>query len=375
MARSRIPSSDPVSDAAAQLPPSQKNDARINVKTSKSLGAWLRDRNVTIVVSSYQSGLLFTIGSSAEGEVRVGTGKFRRSMGLAVDKNGLSVGTLDAIVRFTLVKIETGQEGSLHFLVPTASFITGFVNCHDLGRPAAGGTLFVSSLFNSVGLSRGENGFTPLWRPPFISDFVPEDRCHLNGLAMDGGRLRYVTALGQGNTRHGWRDDLSAGVVLDVQTNSVIASNLWMPHSPRMLKGELWLLESGKGSFGRLVNGKLEERLACPGFARGLDFHEGVAAIGISKPRVSSVESLPILERMRSTGLVPKAGVLLFDVASGRTIHSVEFSSPVDEIYDVAFFPGSHDVKLIQPGSKEMSRIYCINLPNQAGRQQSDTVN
>jgi Domain of unknown function (DUF4915) len=37
--------------------------------------------------------------------------------------------------------------------------------------------------------------FAPPWRPPFVTALEPTDRCHLNGLAMEGGRPRYVTAL------------------------------------------------------------------------------------------------------------------------------------------------------------------------------------
>jgi Domain of unknown function (DUF4915) len=30
--------------------------------------------------------------------------------------------------------------------------------------------------------------FAPPWRPPFVTVLEPTDRCHLNGLAMEGGR-------------------------------------------------------------------------------------------------------------------------------------------------------------------------------------------
>ena len=29
--------------------------------------------------------------------------------------------------------------------------------------------------------------FSPKWKPYFISEILPEDRCHLNGLALENG--------------------------------------------------------------------------------------------------------------------------------------------------------------------------------------------
>ena len=48
-----------------------------------------------------------------------------------------------------------------------------------------------------------EHSFHPRWRPPFVSALAPEDRCHLNGLAIVDGRPKYVTALGETDTLGG----------------------------------------------------------------------------------------------------------------------------------------------------------------------------
>jgi prepilin-type processing-associated H-X9-DG protein len=66
-----------------------------------------------------------------------------------------------------------------------------------------------------------------------LTDTVPEDRYHLNGLAMVDGQPRYVTALGETDTVGGWRPDKATGVVLDVETGAVVVRGLAMPHSPR----------------------------------------------------------------------------------------------------------------------------------------------
>ena len=82
------------------------------------------------------------------------------------------------------------------------------------------------------------------------SGLAPEDRCHLNGLAMVDGQPKYVTALGETDTPGGWRaNKRSGGVLMDVERNEVLLQGLSMPHSPRLWAGRLWLLESGQGSL------------------------------------------------------------------------------------------------------------------------------
>jgi len=63
---------------------------------------------------------------------------------------------------------------------------------------------------------------------------VPEDRCHLNGLAVVDGQPKYVTALGTTDTPGGWRErKADGGVLLDVESGETLIDNLSMPHSPR----------------------------------------------------------------------------------------------------------------------------------------------
>ena len=75
----------------------------------------------------------------------------------------------------------------------------------------------------------------PHWQPFFISELAAQDRCHLNGLALENEQPRYVTALGAGDSQGSWRPTkFSGGVLMDVPTNQIILENLAMPHSPRI---------------------------------------------------------------------------------------------------------------------------------------------
>jgi uncharacterized protein (TIGR03032 family) len=59
------------------------------------------------------------------------------------------------------------------------------------GRP-----VFVNTLFSCLATVDEQVSFRPVWQPRFVTALRPEDRCHLNGLAMQEGRPRFVTAAG-----------------------------------------------------------------------------------------------------------------------------------------------------------------------------------
>ena len=115
--------------------------------------------------------------------------------------------------------------------------------------------------------------FQPLWRPPFLSALVPEDRCHLNGLAMRDGRAAFVTVVSRSDVADGWRDKRrDGGCVLDVASGEAVCTGLSMPHSPRWYRDRLWVLNSGTGELGSvdLASGRFEPIAFCPGYLRGL---------------------------------------------------------------------------------------------------------
>ena len=56
---------------------------------------------------------------------------------------------------------------------------------------------------------------------------MDEDRCHLNGLAMDAGKPAFVTAVSRSNTIDGWRDRRAdGGVMINVAENRIVCEGL-----------------------------------------------------------------------------------------------------------------------------------------------------
>ena len=178
-------------------------------------------------------------------------------MGLARDEAGLWVATFNRIWRFGFLT-GTAAEGGKHdaYLVPQVALMTGYVNAHDLAIATRGQPVFAASMFNCIATTNNSASFTPVWYPSFITDRAPRDACHLNGIALDKGKLRFATVLSQSNEPGAWRKDLAGGAIVDVVSNVAVVDNLAQPHSPRIYKGRLWLHESGKGVFGTIDKGR-----------------------------------------------------------------------------------------------------------------------
>ena len=149
-----------------------------------------------------------------------------RPWGFALpDKDTILLATLFQIIKFRNV-LEPGQQINNVFdacYVPREIFVTGELDAHDIGQLADGRIVFVNTLYNCLATPSERHSFTPMWKPPFISKIVKEDRCHLNGLAMEDGVPRYVTAVSKSDTIDGWRDRrFDGGIVIDVQTGEIV---------------------------------------------------------------------------------------------------------------------------------------------------------
>jgi uncharacterized protein (TIGR03032 family) len=217
--------------------------------------------------------------------------------------------------------------------------------------------VFVNSLHSCLATLDDRMSFRPLWKPPFISALVAEDRCHLNGLAMAGDRPRYVTALGRADRASGWRDRrVDGGVVIDVETDRIVADGLSMPHSPRIVGDELLLLESGRGEIVRIDpgSGRAQALAFCPGFLRGMAIVGSHAVVGVSKPRAADFGALPLQATLDAQGAEPWCGILVVDLRDGRIVHFIRYESEISELFDVAILPGVRNPMTIGPATEEV---------------------
>ena len=194
---------------------------------------------------------------------------------------------------------------------------------------------------------------------------MPEDRCHLNGLAMDGARPAFVTAVSRSDVADGWRERRrDGGVVIDVATNEIVACGLSMPHSPRLYNGRLWLLNSGTGEFGTVdpANGVFTPVLFCPGYARGLAFIGRHAVIGLSKPRHNQTfAGLALDDRLRAKDATARCGLLVVDIDTGNAVEWLRFEHTIEELYDVAVLPGVRQAEALGFRADDIQREISID--------------
>jgi uncharacterized protein (TIGR03032 family) len=306
-----------------------------------SFGRLLEHLDISLLVTTYQAGKLVMLRAQ-DGVVNTHFRSFNKPMGLACDGQRLAMGTALEVWEFHNVpavarKLDPPGTHDACFL-PRTSHVTGDVQIHEMAW-VGDELVFVNTRYSCLASRAINHSFVPRWRPPFISALAPEDRCHLNGLGLRDGQVRYVTALGATDTPGGWRADKpGGGILMEVPSGEIIARGLSMPHSPRWHAGRLWLLESGNGGLGVVdeASGRYQAVAELPGFTRGLDFHGRFAFVGLSQVRESAIFSgIAIAERPERL-----CGVWVLDTVTGQTVAFLKFEEAVQEIFAVQVLPG-----------------------------------
>jgi len=334
--------------AQVELPVRSPNaEPKLEINCSRQFTEWLAEQRVSLAFSTYQSGKLFLIGLRPDGRLSVHERTFSRCMGLWADGQTLWMSSLYQLWRFeNALGPGEAHQGYDRLYVPQVGYTTGDLDVHDVAVDRSGRPVFVATLFSCLGTVSEKYSFTPLWHPRFISKLAAEDRCHLNGLAMCDGMPSYVTTVAETDVTDGWREHRrEGGCVIDAVTNGVVLGGLSMPHSPRLHDGVLYVLNSGTGHFGKadFVRGTFEPICFCPGYLRGLALVGGrFAVVGLSclRSEVKTFAGLPLGENLAAKGVTARCGIMIIDLRSGDTVHWLNITGVVQELYDVAVLPG-----------------------------------
>jgi uncharacterized protein (TIGR03032 family) len=313
----------------------------------------LENAGCSLLVSTYQAGQLVAVGV-ADGHLNLAFRGFDRAMGIAVGADRIAVGGQGVV--WTLldhagVAAEMAPVGRHdRCWLPRSAIVTGGIQCHEVAWGSGGGDegeehdrpelWVVNTLFSCLATLDPSYSFVPRWRPPFVTELAPQDRCHLNGVAMRDGSPAFVTAMAQSDEAGGWRRQRNdGGVVLDVASGEAVTTGLAMPHSPRWHDGNLFVLNSGLGRLERVDvdTGSREVVATFPGYARGLAFHGDLAFVGLSRIReTATFGGTPIAAYADRL----KCGVGVVDISSGTTIATLQFANGVEEIFDVQTLAG-----------------------------------
>jgi len=315
--------------AAPQAPQPGADQTQISV--SRGFGNWLTRNRCSLAFTSYQTGQLFLVGRLPNGQVSFHQQNYVRAMGVHATPARLYVGSLFQIWRLenVLAPHERANENFDRLYVPRNAQTTGDVDVHELSVDRAGRVIFVNTKFSCLATLSITHGFRPLWKPPFISRLAAEDRCHLNGLAMQDGLPAYVTAVSRSDMINGWRDRRhEGGVLIDVRDDRIVTDQLSMPHSPRATPEGIYLLDSGRGMLARVdpKTGARTDIAFCPGFLRGLAIQAGEGAVARQ-------------DELRKRDGEPWCGVCIVDLRSGDLVEWIRLDGAIKELFDVAAIP------------------------------------
>lgn len=302
----------------------------------------LNKAKASLVVSTYQAGKLILLRAQGN-SLNTHFVSLKKPMGVAYDQGRLSVGSGNMVIDyFNLAnvgpKVEPVNTHDGAYL-PRRTHVTGDIDIHEMGFDKQGELWIVNTKMSCLCTLDINHSIVPRWRPPFITGYDLTDRCHLNGLAMRDGKPRYVTSLGISDKAAGWRENKAfGGMVMDIESNQIIAEGLSMPHSPRWYRNKLWVLESGAGQLITIDEKTGEKQVIAqvPGFCRGFDFIERYALIGLSEVRETAVfAGLPLTEREQDR----QCGVWIVDIQSGDSVGFLSFTGGVQEIFSVQVVP------------------------------------
>jgi uncharacterized protein (TIGR03032 family) len=334
----------PPAQAQQPQPPRDLTKLRVEKSCSRSLAGWLGQNRLSLAITSYQTGRIYLVGSDQQGRVSFFERIFERAMGVVGNAQRIYLGGLYQLWRFENIlrpnEVIHGQFDKCY--VPRNAQTIGDLDIHELGIRKDGRVVFVNTKYSCLAELSPTHSFKAIWKPKFISKLAPEDRCHLNGLAMVDGEPKYVTAVCKSDSVDGWRERRrDGGVVIDVQTDEIVCEGLSMPHSPRWHNGRLWLLNAGTGQLGWVDFEKkaFVPHAFVPGFARGLSIIGNVAAVGLSKPRNQRFEGLQLDEELKKRDAEPWCGVQIVSLANGDVTNWIRFDGDITEIFDISFLP------------------------------------
>ena len=325
---------------------------------SPALPKLLWELGCTLVFSTYQAGKVIFIRATSPEKIEQYALDFPRPMGLAVSDQRIAVATREEVVVLTNTSAEEYAEtrhldsGSVigateSTFVQEKTYFSGEVDTHDLAW-GKDGLWAINTLLSSMALTDENSDFEAQWRPPFVSDVAPEDRCHLNSMAMVDGQPEYVTAFGKVDAFEGWRENkVSGGILMDVPSGEIVLEGLPMPHSPRVYDGKLYLLLSATGELvcAEPETGGYEVVAQLPGFVRGMARCGDYLFVGLSKLRKTSstFAALPISDQAGFSGIV------VVSLSEGRIVEHLRYETGVEEIYDVQVLTEGSAIDTVPP--------------------------
>ena len=309
---------------------------------SPNIPELLLQLNCTLVISTYQAGKLLFISAKDNSNLVQLAKTVQKPMGIAFNGNKLAVaGKTNVLVYASVPEMAVSYPRQANtydnIFLPRSQHITGLIDMHDIVW-TGDKLLMVNTKFSCLSWLSSQYNFESFWQPPFITALVPEDRCHLNGVAMQGDHPKYVSMFSDTDIAQGWRNiRTNGGLIMDVDSGEKVAANLAMPHTPRIVEDKLIVLQSATGEVSEIdaATGKCTVVKHLGRYVRGMAYYKGFLFVAFSKIRQqsSAFADLPIAASSN------EAGIAVIHFASGNVVGEIKYQSSVEEIYDLQVLP------------------------------------
>ncbi len=334
---------------------------------SPNVPEFFNQAGLTLAVSTYQAGKVIFLSALNDEQLIQLPRNFEQAMALGIRGASLAVACRSRVVVLRSsprLAPDYPRQKELYetIYVPQAEYHTGPLDIHSL-EWGNKGLWAVNTTMSCIGIVGENYSFYPAWKPPSISRLAPEDRCHLNGMAMDNGEPAYATAFNTGDSPRSWKPGLPGGGVLySLPDGEIISRELPMPHTPRLYDGELYLLLSATGELVHIdrKNGRRELVRKINGFVRGMAKWGDFLFIAYSRLRKNS----SIFRDLEISDGASRAGIEIIHLPTASKVGQLTYKSSVDEIFDLQVIPGVRRAGIINSQNEYCGS--CIDMPDQS---------
>lgn len=293
---------------------------------------FILSHKLSLVVSCYECDRLVSV-SASNSDIVLKSVKVHKPMGIAHKDSKLVLATVRSVQEFAPVHIDydkfPDKKESLVFS-KKKTYHTGYTDAHEC-IIRNNKIVFVNTTNSSICAINEKGNMGRWWTPPFIKEVNYKDQCHLNDAYFGDSGLKYITALGKVDCSKLWRKDRSKGIIYDVKNNKVL-TYLYMPHSPRVHRNNLYVCESGTGSVYVKKQGQDTFRVInrFQGLTRGLEFYKNYMLVGLSKGRTQRWETTPLAKKYSNL----LCGICVINLESNSLVGAIYFNDPVREMLD-----------------------------------------
>lgn len=333
---------------------------------SGSFPKLLHELKSTLAFSTYQAGKVIMISSQDGKKITKYAKNFQRPMGIAVspDAKKLAIASKSEVEVFSTNEVlsrnyPVKQNHYSHLYLPQAKYYTGTVDTHEIVWHN-NELLITNTLFSSISRMSYEYHFDTYWKPDFISKIVPEDRCHLNGLALRDGEPAFVSMFAQSNEAKGWRKrSYDSGLLMDIRTGEILESGLAMPHSPVYHDEKIYYLLSATGEVMvyDLKSGESHSINQFDSFVRGLEVIGDYLVLAMSVIRKDSTffSELPITHEKSF------CGIRVLNRHTGKEVAGLTYTDKIQEIFAVKALPGVQTPGLLTERDEYYNKSLTLN--------------